>query len=121
MEASSIPLSLVCLPQRRWVSANPNARLPRFSRSKCGVGHARAATRVHAMDGAADLGPTVELTWQVAVGALAGITPFVVAGIEFGKRIVQRRIFEISRIPSLDFLSRWHRENADFAEALDLF
>ncbi|XP_073115638.1 uncharacterized protein [Elaeis guineensis] len=91
MEASSIPLSLVCLPQRRWVSANPNARLPRFSRSKCGVGHARAATRVHAMDGAADLGPTVELTWQVAVGALAGITPFVVAGIEFGKRIQKEK------------------------------
>ncbi|XP_038973388.1 uncharacterized protein LOC103698011 isoform X3 [Phoenix dactylifera] len=87
MEASSIPLSLVCLPPRR-VSANPNHRPPRFSRSKRGVGHARAPPRIHAIDGAADLGPPVELTWQVAVGALAGITPFVVAGIEFGKRIV---------------------------------
>ncbi|XP_062077530.1 uncharacterized protein LOC133782297 isoform X2 [Humulus lupulus] len=27
-------------------------------------------------------------TWQIAVGALAGVTPFVVAGIEFSKRIV---------------------------------
>ncbi|XP_038973387.1 uncharacterized protein LOC103698011 isoform X2 [Phoenix dactylifera] len=87
MEASSIPLSLVCLPPRR-VSANPNHRPPRFSRSKRGVGHARAPPRIHAIDGAADLGPPVELTWQVAV---AGITPFVVAGIEFGKRIVAQR------------------------------
>ncbi|KAF5728453.1 hypothetical protein HS088_TW21G00600 [Tripterygium wilfordii] len=28
-----------------------------------------------------------EVTWQIIVGAIAGITPFVVAGIEFSKRI----------------------------------
>ncbi|KAK9155351.1 hypothetical protein Sjap_002831 [Stephania japonica] len=32
-----------------------------------------------------------EITWQVVVGALAGVTPFVVAGIEFSKRIVAQR------------------------------
>ncbi|KAG6512047.1 hypothetical protein ZIOFF_030138 [Zingiber officinale] len=54
------------------------------------------------VDGAAsaDLAP-VQITWQIAVGALAGITPFVVAGIEFSKRI--------------------HKENVEFVEALALF
>ncbi|KAL6975224.1 hypothetical protein U1Q18_024019 [Sarracenia purpurea var. burkii] len=33
----------------------------------------------------------VEVTWQIVVGTLAGITPFVVAGIEFSKRIVTQR------------------------------
>ncbi|KAH6768073.1 hypothetical protein C2S51_013409 [Perilla frutescens var. frutescens] len=30
-----------------------------------------------------------EVTWQIVVGALAGVAPFVVAGIEFSKRIVR--------------------------------
>nr|GMC70051.1 uncharacterized protein LOC109188202 [Ipomoea batatas] len=33
----------------------------------------------------------VEITWQIIVGAIAGVTPFIVAGIEFGKRIVAQR------------------------------
>ncbi|KAJ4981079.1 hypothetical protein NE237_031916 [Protea cynaroides] len=33
----------------------------------------------------------VELSWQIVVGTIAGFTPFVVAGIEFGKRIVAQR------------------------------
>uniref|UniRef100_A0A5B7B909 Viral late gene transcription factor 3 zinc ribbon domain-containing protein n=1 Tax=Davidia involucrata TaxID=16924 RepID=A0A5B7B909_DAVIN len=33
----------------------------------------------------------LEITWQIVVGALAGVTPFVVAGIEFSKRIVAQR------------------------------
>ncbi|KAL5697779.1 hypothetical protein ACHQM5_028896 [Ranunculus cassubicifolius] len=33
----------------------------------------------------------VELTWEIIVGAIAGVTPFVVAGIEFSKRIVAQR------------------------------
>ncbi|KAK3009970.1 hypothetical protein RJ639_012362 [Escallonia herrerae] len=33
----------------------------------------------------------VEVTWQIVVGALAGVTPFVVAGVEFSKRIVAQR------------------------------
>ncbi|KAL7249130.1 hypothetical protein ACSBR1_011322 [Camellia fascicularis] len=33
----------------------------------------------------------VAITWQIVVGALAGVTPFVVAGIEFSKRIVAQR------------------------------
>ncbi|KAF8026287.1 hypothetical protein BT93_F2938 [Corymbia citriodora subsp. variegata] len=30
-----------------------------------------------------------EVTWQIVAGAIAGVTPFVVAGIEFSKRIVR--------------------------------
>ncbi|XP_057529416.1 uncharacterized protein LOC130808000 isoform X1 [Amaranthus tricolor] len=30
----------------------------------------------------------VQVTWQIIVGTLAGVIPFVVAGIEFSKRIV---------------------------------
>ncbi|CAK9321772.1 unnamed protein product [Citrullus colocynthis] len=33
----------------------------------------------------------VEITWQIFVGAIAGVTPFVVAGIEFSKRIVAQK------------------------------
>ncbi|KAJ6831970.1 uncharacterized protein M6B38_344905 [Iris pallida] len=40
---------------------------------------------------ASDVSGTVEITWQIVVGALAGITPFIVAGIEFGKRIVAQK------------------------------
>ncbi|XP_051125115.1 uncharacterized protein LOC127247329 [Andrographis paniculata] len=32
-----------------------------------------------------------DVSWQIVVGAIAGVTPFVVAGIEFGKRIVAQR------------------------------
>ncbi|KAL7088055.1 hypothetical protein ACP275_13G105700 [Erythranthe tilingii] len=32
-----------------------------------------------------------EITWQIVLGALAGVTPFVVAGIEFTKRIVEQK------------------------------
>ncbi|KAK7276919.1 hypothetical protein RIF29_18068 [Crotalaria pallida] len=37
----------------------------------------------------------VELTWQILAGAIAGVTPFVVAGIEFSKRIIAQRRCEV--------------------------
>ncbi|KAI9186678.1 hypothetical protein LWI28_019794 [Acer negundo] len=36
-----------------------------------------------------------EVTWQIIVGTIAGITPFVVAGIEFSKRIIAQRRCEV--------------------------
>ncbi|OIT32221.1 PREDICTED: uncharacterized protein LOC109207629 [Nicotiana attenuata] len=36
-----------------------------------------------------------DITWQIVVGSLAGVTPFVVAGIEFSKRIVKQRKCEV--------------------------
>lgn len=38
---------------------------------------------------------TADISWQVVVGSLAGITPFIVAGIEFSKRIIAQRKCEI--------------------------
>ncbi|XP_073281507.1 uncharacterized protein [Primulina huaijiensis] len=35
--------------------------------------------------------PHPELTWQIVIGSLAGVTPFVVAGIQFSKRIVAQK------------------------------
>ncbi|XP_058209648.1 uncharacterized protein LOC131322365 isoform X2 [Rhododendron vialii] len=35
-----------------------------------------------------------EISWQIVVGALAGVTPFVVAGIEFSKRIVSTNYYD---------------------------
>ncbi|XP_076945710.1 uncharacterized protein LOC143616898 [Bidens hawaiensis] len=32
-----------------------------------------------------------DVTWQIIVGTIAGVTPFVVAGIEFSKRIVAQK------------------------------
>ncbi|KAK1418004.1 hypothetical protein QVD17_27140 [Tagetes erecta] len=32
-----------------------------------------------------------QITWQIIVGSIAGVTPFVVAGIEFSKRIVAQK------------------------------
>ncbi|RLN25327.1 hypothetical protein C2845_PM07G23840 [Panicum miliaceum] len=56
------------------------------------------ATSVRAVDGASAAAavaaaadaplPPPQVTWQIVVGAVAGVTPFVVAGIEFSKRIV---------------------------------
>ncbi|WMV59561.1 hypothetical protein MTR67_052946 [Solanum verrucosum] len=37
----------------------------------------------------------VEITWQIVAGSLAGVTPFVVAGVEFSKRIVKQRKCEV--------------------------
>ncbi|CAE6242346.1 unnamed protein product [Arabidopsis arenosa] len=32
-----------------------------------------------------------EITWQIIVGTIAGIIPFVVAGVEFSKRIIAQK------------------------------
>ncbi|KAL2944968.1 adenylate kinase [Bienertia sinuspersici] len=36
-----------------------------------------------------------QLSWEIVVGALAGVVPFIVAGIEFSKRIVAQRRCEV--------------------------
>ncbi|XP_030526782.1 uncharacterized protein LOC115738047 [Rhodamnia argentea] len=60
-------------------------------------GKAKSKRRIAAIDGvlaAADPGQA-EVTWQTVVGAIAGVTPFVVAGIEFSKRIIAQRKCEV--------------------------
>nr|XP_048329496.1 uncharacterized protein LOC107435503 isoform X1 [Ziziphus jujuba var. spinosa] len=50
----------------------------------------RRVAAINDVSAAADAVP-VDLTWQIVVGAIAGVTPFVVAGIEFSKRIIAQR------------------------------
>ncbi|KAI3969435.1 hypothetical protein MKX01_019996 [Papaver californicum] len=38
-----------------------------------------------------------EITWEIIVGTLAGVIPFVVAGIEFSKRIVAQKRCTVCR------------------------
>ncbi|XP_021595404.1 uncharacterized protein LOC110602245 isoform X2 [Manihot esculenta] len=55
---------------------------------------ARRIAAINDVAVAADSGQ-VEVTWQIVVGAIAGVTPFVVAGIEFSKRIIAQRRCEV--------------------------
>ncbi|XP_058070700.1 uncharacterized protein LOC131219525 [Magnolia sinica] len=75
------------------VSANPNRNLFSRDRRKHLTGNGRLSTGIPAAaEAASAIDPAqAEITWQIVVGALAGITPFVVAGIEFSKRIVAQR------------------------------
>lgn len=50
---------------------------------------ARALTMNEAVSVAESI--SAELSWQTTVGAIAGVTPFIVAGIEFSKRIVAQK------------------------------
>ncbi|GAQ86328.1 hypothetical protein KFL_002830040 [Klebsormidium nitens] len=45
----------------------------------------------------------------VIVGTVAGVTPFVVAGIEFSKRIVQQRRCEVCKGSGLVLRGRYYR------------
>ncbi|XP_015902615.3 uncharacterized protein LOC107435503 [Ziziphus jujuba] len=54
----------------------------------------RRVAAINDVSAATDAVP-VDLTWQIVVGAIAGVTPFVVAGIEFSKRIIAQRRCEV--------------------------
>ncbi|KAF3325182.1 hypothetical protein FCM35_KLT10253 [Carex littledalei] len=83
MESASLALSVPRL-QKSYLLRRGTQRLPLTGGARC----VRARTRTQAIEGAAtDLAP-VPITWQITVGALAGVIPFAVAGIEFGKRIL---------------------------------
>ncbi|KAK6229828.1 hypothetical protein SCA6_018779 [Theobroma cacao] len=53
-----------------------------------------SAASIHDVSAVADPA-RVDITWQIVVGAIAGVTPFIVAGIEFSKRIVSETILSI--------------------------
>ncbi|XP_066315056.1 uncharacterized protein [Miscanthus floridulus] len=60
-----------------------------------------SATSVCAVDGASVAAaadaplPPAQITWQIVVGAVAGVMPSVVAGVEFGKRIIAQKKCEV--------------------------
>ncbi|KAG0563615.1 hypothetical protein KC19_8G045500 [Ceratodon purpureus] len=51
------------------------------------AGRARAAVS-ELVEASQSIQAAPDLTWQIWAGTLAGVTPFVIAGIEFSKRIV---------------------------------
>lgn len=55
----------------------------------------RVAGRARAVSELAEASQSIQaapdLTWQIWAGAIAGVTPFVVAGIEFSKRIAAQQ------------------------------
>lgn len=60
----------------------PHARAPPPRRRAC----ARALS-----DFTSIVEQSPAITWQVAVGTIAGVTPFLVAGVEFSKRIMAQK------------------------------
>ncbi|CAI5523302.1 unnamed protein product, partial [Closterium sp. Naga37s-1] len=50
-----------------------------------------------------------EVTWQIVVGAIAGVIPFIVASIEFGKRIAAQRRCEAYQGSGLQLVGRFYR------------
>ncbi|TKY57376.1 Viral late protein transcription factor 3, zinc ribbon [Spatholobus suberectus] len=96
--ASSLSmLSLASVKTRSRVAQNCHVTL-RKGCNLC-VKNARRRTRVGAVnvdDVTTVLDPaSVEVTWQIVIGAIAGVTPFVVAGIEFSKRIIAQKRCEV--------------------------
>ncbi|KAE8725456.1 scarecrow-like protein 5-like isoform X1 [Hibiscus syriacus] len=75
--------------------SNPTARFICTQRCKALTGNnqrltTKVAANIQDIAAVADPG-RVDITWQIVVGAAAGVTPFVVAGIEFSKRIIAQR------------------------------
>ncbi|KEH28449.1 transmembrane protein, putative [Medicago truncatula] len=77
--------------RKTWDFGVKNARTTTKRRTRIGVVSVSDVTTV------LDPAP-VEITWQIVVGTIAGITPFVVAGIEFSKRIVSHFFYLIIAI-----------------------
>ncbi|GMJ10396.1 hypothetical protein like AT5G55570 [Hibiscus trionum] len=95
--ASSIT-SPVSIPQSKPTStkfSNPTVSFLCTQRCNDLIGNnRRLKTKVAAnlQDVSAVADPArVDITWQIVVGAIAGVTPFIVAGIEFSKRIIAQR------------------------------
>ncbi|KAG0607639.1 hypothetical protein M758_8G044400 [Ceratodon purpureus] len=53
-------------------------------------GRARAAVS-ELVEASQSIQAAPDLTWQIWAGTLAGVTPFVIAGIEFSKRIAAQK------------------------------
>ncbi|KAH1211372.1 hypothetical protein GmHk_14G039836 [Glycine max] len=88
-------LSLASVKTRSKVAQNCHVTQQRQRCNHVCVKNARrtrvTAVPVNVDDVTTVLDPApVEVTWQIVVGAIAGVTPFVVAGIEFSKRILKK-------------------------------
>ncbi|XP_075671477.1 uncharacterized protein LOC142641010 [Castanea sativa] len=95
LSSSLVPSSRNVFSKNTATKSNVNLVCPK----KCNnlIGNRRLTTRIEAInDVSTTMNPAgVEITWQIVVGAIAGVTPFVVAGIEFSKRIIAQRRCEV--------------------------
>ncbi|PVH38009.1 hypothetical protein PAHAL_5G149600 [Panicum hallii] len=103
MQARPFP---ACLPGLAGGRCRRSGLLPSTGRvSRRAPAGRGVATSVRAVDGASAAAavaaaadaplPPPQVTWQIVVGAVAGVTPFVVAGIEFSKRIFAQKKCEV--------------------------
>ncbi|CAN7031826.1 unnamed protein product [Brassica oleracea var. botrytis] len=109
MEASS---SSLCLVPSLWtVGSGPRRKKSTVSFVSRGRSNGLMISkrRLRTPSALGDLADTVaetgksEITWQIIVGAVAGVTPFVVAGVEFSKRIIEQKRCEECRGKGLVF------------------
>ncbi|XP_044473033.1 uncharacterized protein LOC123201541 isoform X1 [Mangifera indica] len=93
MKAASISSASFTIPVSNKITRLSNSKVnfccirrrcdSRIDTNRTGVAPIKA---INDISNAADPA-RVEVTWQIIVGSIAGVTPFVVAGIEFSKRI----------------------------------
>ncbi|KAE8125420.1 hypothetical protein FH972_020230 [Carpinus fangiana] len=97
--SSSLPLTLPPSNNTLFRTKSITSTVNLVSQKRCAIftGNRRSVARITAMnDVSAVTSPAeVEVTWQIVVGVIAGVTPFVVAGIEFSKRIMAHKRCEV--------------------------
>ncbi|CAI0437421.1 unnamed protein product [Linum tenue] len=77
----------------RWAQGGRRRRAPRIAAVVGGGGDELSSAAATMLSGQQGQASTV--TWEIVVGATAGVLPFVVAGIEFSKRIIEQRRCEV--------------------------
>ncbi|XP_074344503.1 uncharacterized protein LOC141683654 [Apium graveolens] len=94
---SSIRPNNYNIPGACGVIPIPHYRLLWFRSTNCQSSSlsSLAISSDQAVSAAVSAASEPELTWQILVGALAGVIPFIVAAIEFSKRIVAQKKCEI--------------------------
>ncbi|ANM70092.1 transmembrane protein [Arabidopsis thaliana] len=102
MEASSlcrVPSLWTVRSRPRQIKSTAGFVSPGRRRSRGGGGGMMTMSnrRLKTTSALSELADTVaetgksEITWQIIVGTIAGIIPFVVAGVEFSKRIIAQK------------------------------
>nr|QEE59957.1 hypothetical protein [Betula platyphylla] len=97
--SSSLPLTVPTSKNTLFRTKSITSTANFVSQKRCTIlnGNKRLVARITAInDVSTATSPAgVEVTWQIVVGVIAGVTPFVVAGIEFSKRIIAQKRCEV--------------------------
>ncbi|KAE9596390.1 hypothetical protein Lalb_Chr17g0348791 [Lupinus albus] len=89
--------SLACLTTSKSIITKTKSKVLRFPLRQSFHFSVNKETRTKRVEAINDVNTIllhpapVELSWQIIAGAIAGVTPFVVAGIEFSKRIIAQK------------------------------